>query len=185
MTFDEKNAELRDKLFSKEEQSHILSMKKYLEAVLDSGVLFPVPVFDCDYVIAGVVFVSYLTEQKVSDKDIFLLNSTTSMVSMFDNSSSYIQKESSGYKLNPSILRVYDKKGTNVQIILTTYQTREELLKDFDFVHCMVSYHKDNLYITRQMYEAIMAKKLIPNKPKEDIRPHRIDKYVERGFTWA
>ena len=182
MTFDEKNAELRGKLFTPEEQIQMYRLKA---KAYHTNIIIPLDYTSkLDWVITGDVFVSLLHNTTIQDLDVFVLNVDSTTVSLFDKEPHYEKKESSGYNNNSSILAVYNEKNSNQQIIMTTYKTRKELLEDFDFIHCMISYHRDNLYITRQMYDAIMHKKLIPNKPKEDIRSYRINKYLERGFTW-
>jgi hypothetical protein len=74
-------------------------------------------------------------------------------------------------------------KKTGVQYITTKYKTREELVKHFDFKHCCVSYDfsKDKLYITREVYDLIKAKKLVQNSNRIPAE-WRFEKFKERGW---
>ncbi len=90
------------------------------------------------------------------------------------------QLKSKPYNYNPRILSVCggDEKlaalaqrgeSYKFQLVLTDYTSRKEVLDDFDFVHCKVSMdfkamlgnENSNLYITRNMYDAILKKHLI------------------------
>ena len=139
--------------------------------------------------IAGGCFTSWLHGEKPNDIDIFVIDSDDELMAAFVEIKGVW--EDSRYNLgeiNANVRGVYsrlDDEGNKYQIIFTRYKSREELIRDFDFVHTMVSYDtkEDKLYLTKQTYDAIVAKNLIRNK-RCSVKPHdwRVDKFKERGW---
>lgn len=72
----------------------------------------------------------------------------------------------------------------NIQVIISKHKTRQELVKNFDFKHCCVSYDNNKMYLNRDTYRAIRNKELIKNTT-EMARPERIKKFKDRGFSYC
>jgi hypothetical protein len=89
----------------------------------------------------------------------------------------------SNYMQNDKIEKTVFVQNSRIQYINTKYKTREELIKHFDFKHCCVSYDplNDKLFITREVYDLIKAKKLVQNN---DTAPAywRYEKFWQRGW---
>lgn len=81
---------------------------------------------------------------------------------------------------------VYEVKDThlgNFKFMFTEFKTRKELIDSFDFVHCQMSFHNDRLYLTRNIFDAIMQKKLIYTKQTiSSMNPNRVNKFIELGY---
>lgn len=147
-----------------------------------------------DVVIAGGFFASMLKLDPYNDVDVFILNKNAELykhltyVNESDPTGSVwtTNGEVTRYLNNPHILATATNKNTKVQYILTDFRTRKELLSDFDFVHCTVSYDatSDNLFITREAYDCIVKKELRNNK-KEEPAMWRKDKFLSRGWSYA
>jgi len=147
------------------------------------------------YVVAGGCFASLFHNEDPRDYDFFLLKSAANSEiieqlkidleknSTTDYGTSYRIGDVT-YLKNDKITDTIMLDRSKVQLINTQYNTREELVKHFDFKHCCVSYDfsTDKLYITRETYEAIMNKKLIPNDPKKPPAHWRYDKFFAKGW---
>lgn len=134
-----------------------------------------------DVVLAGGWLVNRLQKTNPKDVDFFVLAN--------DHNERYITSDFKRVD-NPNynsgslkkITAVYNNSTTNVQVIFTTYKTRKELIDEFDFEHCKVSYHGGLLHMNRRTYDAIKNKKLIPSKTHPPSQK-RIDRFLERGYT--
>jgi hypothetical protein len=95
-----------------------------------------------------------------------------------------IMEQVSEYRsiINPKIEEVWFHEPTQIQFIFTSYTSREEVIKSFDYAHCCVSYYQDKLHISRKTYDAIRDKKLVVNNPAS-VRGYRMDKFIKRGWT--
>jgi hypothetical protein len=145
-------------------------------------------------VVAGGYFASVINDEIVNDIDLFLLRD-------FHNKS-IIERDIWNVKNTPvashmftvgdmSYMKNNKIKGTlqehknKIQYIITEYDTREELVSHFDFKHCCVSYdyHRDKLYITRETFDLIKQKRLVPN-PTAVKQPEswRYDKFWNKGW---
>ena len=144
-----------------------------------------------DIVIAGGYFADPVG---FKDIDVFILNSNAVLyghltyvgeVDPFNNVWE-VRNDKNYMNGNPHILGVTTNKTTKFQYILTDFKDRKELLADFDFVHCTVSYvpAEDKLYITREAYDCIMKKELRNNK-KDEPAMWRKDKFTSRGWSYA
>ena len=71
----------------------------------------------------------------------------------------------------------------NLQFI--TLGTAHECRERFDFIHCMPWYDfaEDKLHISEAQYNSIKTKTLEINPKSEKIKPHRIQKYKDRGWS--
>jgi len=186
--------DLRKKLFNVNEIAMISNIKNQLRGYL--GRECPhAAMFDWNrIVIAGGYFASVINDEPVNDIDLFLLRD-------FHNKS-IIERDMWNVKNAPAASHMFtvgdmsymknDKiKGTlqehrnKIQYIITEYDTREELVSHFDFKHCCVSYdyHKDKLYITRETFDLIKQKRLVPN-PTAANQPEswRYNKFWNKGW---
>lgn len=97
-------------------------------------------------------------------------------------------EKSYNYLNNDKVVYTAFDNVTRVQYILTKYNTREELLADFDMVHCTVSYvhgKEKKLYITRNAFDCI-RKRTIREHNKESfrkIKAARLQKLTAKGWT--
>src|SRR5690606_17584882 len=111
-----------------------------------------------------------------NDFDFFFLDCNTDTkvhkiktdISIFISNIGIQFKSSAGYAakdFNQNVVETYTTEeipsvGAPFQFILTKYKTREELISDFDFKHCCMSYtpHNDRLFISKNAYECVLNK---------------------------
>jgi hypothetical protein len=151
------------------------------------------------FVIAGGVFASIFHKEKIFDIDVFILgehhiiSSEDWITPNYDHFSSLIRYKNGRWNVqfrldeddnyhNPHVFGTATHKESGIQYIMTNHLTRQELLKDFDFVHCTVSYHEGKLNINRGAYDAIANKHLVPQNRKKKIKQWRQDKFIGRGW---
>jgi predicted transcriptional regulator len=75
--------------------------------------------------------------------------------------------------------------SNKVQVIIRFYGTPEEIHKNFDFVHAtgVYDYSQDELHISKEIYESVLAKALIYNGSLYPIASlFRIRKFLKRGW---
>lgn len=165
-------------------------IKGHARGVSDIEVILPIRPH---YVIAGGYFTSIMHKEAPKDIDIFIIDPPRDLDSWLisryglnNNISSY-KKQSSAYIKNDMIKHVYDFghkiESVPVQIIVTKYKTREELISHFDYAHCCVSYYPetDKLYMSEKTYKAIIEKRLVVNNPTSVVE-WRKNKFLKRGF---
>jgi len=146
-------------------------------------------------VMAGGAFVSWFDHlTKVNDIDVFVLHDETAKNKLraYLGSNGFLLKSTDYLKqTNPGATHVqeiwegnHENNGRKYQFIFTDYWSREELIKEFDYKHCMVSYDvgKNMIYITRQIYDSIANKHLIVNNQSR-VADWRRYKFLKRGFT--
>lgn len=151
------------------------------------------------FVIAGGVFASIFHKEKINDIDVFILgehhiiSSEDWITPNYDHFSSLIRYKEGRWNVqfhleeddnyhNPHVFGTATHKESGVQYIMTDHLTRQDLLKDFDFVHCTVSYHEGKLNINRGAYDAIANRHLVPQNRKMKIKQWRRDKFRGRGW---
>ena len=151
------------------------------------------------FVIAGGVFASIFHKEKINDIDVFILgerhiiNSEEWITPNYDAFSTLIRYKEGRWNVqfrldeddnyhNPHVYGTATHKESGIQYIMTDHLTRQDLLKDFDFVHCTVSYHEGKLNINRGAYDAIANKHLVPQNRKKKIKQWRQDKFIGRGW---
>lgn len=151
------------------------------------------------FVIAGGVFASIFHKEKINDIDVFILgehhiiSSEDWITPNYDHFSSLIRYKDGRWNVqfhldegdnyhNPHVFGTATHKESGIQYIMTDHLTRQDLLKDFDFVHCTVSYHEGKLNINRGAYDAIANKHLVPQNRKKKIKQWRKDKFIGRGW---
>ena len=182
-------------VFTLQESENILFIKSVLQKHIVELNIINISVPKDDIIIAGGYFATMLDvgNQRYNDIDVFILNNNRSV---YDRLTYTNQPDPNGHvwsvsspgrymNKNPHVLGVSTNKTTKVQYILTDHKTRKELLADFDFVHCTVSYYAltQSLYITRQAYDCIMKKELRDNK-KEHPAQWRKDKFNKLGWHY-
>lgn len=159
-----------------------------------------------DLVLAGGMFTSMYHYETPKDIDLFVLNENKKLWdimvhSLIKQSSSYLIRErdrgamNNYFKDNDNILATALNSNTKLQVILTKYKTRKELIDHFDYKHCCVSLYpivtiaqpptqivEPKLYITPSTFNAIRGKNLIVNGNNTPAQWRR-DKFVARGFA--
>jgi hypothetical protein len=185
-----------DDVFKPSEKDKILHMKSmvksYLNMVLNEEMLDDVGHY---LVAAGGAFVTWFDHtSELKDIDVFVLHDPTAKnkLRLHLENNGFKQKNSEYLKqTNPGAKHVQEiweglhrTNGRKYQFIFTDYWSREELIREFDYKHCMVSYDvgKNMIYITRQIYDAIANKHLIVNNDKR-VAEWRRTKFLQRGFT--
>lgn len=163
-------------MFTQFERDHIYSCKRKIEKLVEEKGI-PKTSFS---VIAGGVFVSLLKDEDYKDIDIFVFHNMMSYT-LTANSTKQTNSEYLNAK-NQNITDVFFDDIKKINTIFTKYSSRKELIDDFDYSHCCVSYDFNKLYITPQTYKAIMNKKLIAHN-SSNISEYRKQKFKKRGFV--
>lgn len=187
---DDPHRNMKSKLFSFSDERRILDVKQAIKALLYDTV----PMFELDMhhiVVAGGCFASMLNQEPVKDYDVFLLDNDRNRKVIDAMAETYADLEevrhgNSNYMSNDKIERTLFFKKTGIQYITTKYKTRQELINHFDFKHCQVSYDfiNDRLYMTRETYDLIRAKRLKANeKCGRGPAQWRFEKFYDRGWT--
>ena len=177
--------DLKTKLFSYAEQMLIADVKNSIRKhfIENVNVLFNME----KVVVAGGCFASMLNREPVNDYDVFILDDDSNRMTVESISVSPLSGDvrvgDSNYMKNDKIEKTVFVKNSRIQYINTKYKTREELIKHFDFKHCCVSYDplNDKLFITREVYDLIKAKKLVHNSDKAPAL-WRYEKFHGRGW---
>jgi hypothetical protein len=176
-------------IFQHTDKVLINSIKHSIEtSILAKNIFWNGVITDC--VIAGGVFASRFNNETEKDIDVFILNKNVSVYAhLTDNPATSDQwrindKDAGTYLQNPRIYGTATNLTTKVQYIITDYTSREELVADFDYVHCKVSYdpNTQKLYITRGAYQAIRNKLLIA-APNKATKYWRTAKFISQGWT--
>ena len=178
------NEQLKSDTFTKIELENLESLKRTAQLLMQE---ISIPVYDNKMVVAGGCFASWLDHENCKDIDVFYLNlndlDRKDVIYILKSRYSDLHETTHSYNRgNPKITHVFNSHKSKYQFIFTTNNTREELIKDFDYVHTMVSYHNDTLYLTRKTYDAIRKKQLIVNNGK-NIQAWRRTKFLSRGWT--
>lgn len=183
----ELNDDLRGQLFSYSENTRIFNSKTQIEKLLPEWVKN-----NSDVVVAGGCFASSFLGENIKDIDIFILGNfeypATELVahnnvkSLMIKSFPDVHDKTLDYvRDNHAVAEVWTEKKKKLQFIFTHHKTRQDLIKDFDYVHCMTSYQQGKLYITRKIYDTIMSKELIVNNGK-NVQEWRRNKFLDRGY---
>lgn len=192
------NNELKNKHFSSKDALFINDVKTSVKNHIT--LLTPVPTaFLENSIVAGGCFASLLHMMSPNDYDIFILQNDPRREILHadlltqvkhDNQYTWNHNDNSEYMGNPNITDVFtceykDGAYRRYQFIFTKFNSREELINDFDFLHCCVSMQHNKLYITKQVFDAIRNKTLVEN-PKCNRRPKawRIDKFIDKGWKF-
>lgn len=198
----QKNEELKQKYFSAKDWLLINDVKASVYNTLCS--VSPIHMRRMENaIVAGGCFASLFHVSKPNDYDIFILQEDSNREKLFHfleeqthtNHSQWKHNKDVEYLENPNIDSTFTYENITgfhikLQYIFTKFKTREELLNDFDFVHCCTSMTLDpndpHLYITPTTYESI-RNKVLKNNPKCNRKPKqwRIDKFISRGWKIA
>lgn len=181
------NDDLRGQLFSYSENTRVFDSKKQIEKFLPEWIKN-----SSDVVVAGGCFASSLLGDTIKDIDIFVLGNSkypatetithNNIKSLMIKSFPDVHDKTLDYvRNNDAVVEVWTEKKKKLQFIFTHHISRQDLIKDFDYVHCMTSYQQGKLYITRKIYDAIMDKELIVNNGK-NVQEWRRNKFLDRGY---
>jgi hypothetical protein len=174
------NDHLKQTVFSKPERDLIEASKKLITEAVDPFLLNHVGI-----VIAGGCWASAIQGEAIKDIDIFILEKwhTAFTIQSITKLFPTIQKrDGERYRsINPNVREVWTTPDKKIQIIFTKHETRKQLIEDFDYLHCRTSYWGDKLYITREVFDAIIKKQLIL-KNEKNFQEWRRDKFLERGY---
>jgi hypothetical protein len=183
--------------FTDAERAEIASVKDIAQRKLRE-LLADLPVdtypFFKDCILTGGCFASLFLDEEVHDWDVYLKDSVTaSRFESFVMSDTPTLNEVAG--VTPRYMTEIKVKGKLVTPNAITFKnglqvitrTGKEHRETFDFVHCMPYFDmaKQQLFISRQQYDAIKNKKLIVN-PKHLllVNQWRADKFVGRGWSF-
>lgn len=176
-------------IFTHTEKEKIMNLK--LKAIARLEVWFEKDSYALLHlVVAGGAFVSWFYNKTPKDIDIFVLNDANTRRLVRDllelrgfksKDTEYMKQTNDGAK---HVQEVWEGTfmGSVYQFIFTDCKTREELLADFDYKHCTVSYFRDKLYITRTAYDAIGDRTLIVHNDKVQVE-WRKEKFLRKGWT--
>ena len=184
--------------FSDAERKEIETVKSIVQQKLRE-LLSDLPVDTYPYfkqsILTGGCFASIFLHEEVHDWDVYLKDFVTSQAfESFVMSDTPTLNEVAGVTPGYMIdVKVRDKLVTpnsitfknGLQVITMTGKEHRET---FDFVHCMPYFDMatQQLFISRQQYDAIKNKQLIKNlKHSKDLNPRRVDKFMERGWRFA
>lgn len=196
----QKNDELKKKYFSAKDALLINDVKTSVYNTLCSISPIPMRLVE-NAIVAGGCFASLFHSQNPNDYDIFILQGDPNDMKLKSNLINYQMEDDpewkhnvndGNYLQNPNIESVFSFEHTTgyymkFQYIFTKFKTKEELLNDFDFIHCCTSMtiapSNLHLYITPATYEAIRDK-ILRNNPKCNRKPKqwRIDKFISQGW---
>lgn len=192
--------------FTDDEVGNILRMKEKIQDLIKMHGIFEVVEITSEgefftqtmnvsanqLVIAGGIFTSLFHDEPIKDIDVFILKpGMTPAITLFNRLIKYKEgnwnikyrfNEEDDY-YNPHVFGVADHVESKVQYILTDHTNRQDLLKDFDFIHSTVSYHEGKLHINRETYDAIANKKLIRQNLKKEPKKTRVMKFLNKGFA--
>jgi hypothetical protein len=146
-------------------------------------------------ILTGGCFASLLLGEEVHDWDVYLKDFITSQaLERFVMSDTPTLNEVAG--VTPGYMTEVKVRGKLVTPNATTFKnglqvitmTGKEHRETFDFVHCMPYFDMatQQLFISRQQYDAIKTKTLIKNPNHlKNLNPQRVDKFMERGWRFA
>lgn len=190
---EKENSELKRKYFASNEALLINDVKSTVYNTLSKTCPVTMRLLE-NAIVAGGCFASLFRVENPKDYDIFILANDPNRLELYKNIAERTGEEWSlvedpGYLENNNINGVFTYKSVNVmfQFIFTKFKTREELINDFDFLHCCTSMtlnpQQPRLYITPSTYEAIKQKVLREN-PNGDNPPRlwRITKFIREGW---
>lgn len=184
--------------FSDVERKEIESVKGIAQSKLRE-LLSDLPVETYPYfkesILTGGCFASLLLHEEVHDWDVYLKDFITSQaLERFVMSDTPTLNEVAG--VTPGYMTEVKVQGKLVTPNAITFKnglqvitmTGKEHRETFDFVHCMPYFDMatQQLFISRQQYDAIKTKTLIKNPNHlKNLNPQRVDKFMERGWRFA
>jgi hypothetical protein len=144
-------------------------------------------------VVTGGMFASLIQGEKVKDIDIYFLDYDGFLDELEKKGyryfkemilaagKTYEQGKGHLYSLDKKIVDVFTIVDSKYQIMTTDHLKREDLVSNFDYKHCTISWHNGKLYLTEKAYRAAKRKLLIPNR-KEAVTEYREQKFLGRGY---
>ena len=186
-----------DDIFDTSEKDKIVHMKhmarSYIHMIIGGQMYDIVGPF---LIVSGGAFPDWFhnTRNGPKDIDVFVLNNDNAKNKLrpYLASNGFEKKDLEYLKqTNPGATHVQEVWEGNAvshnikyQFIYTDYSARKDLIAEFDYKHCMVSYDvgKNEIYITRSIYDAIANKQLIVNNDKR-VAEWRRTKFLQRGYT--
>ena len=183
-------------VFNDAERAHIIVVKDLVKSKLRE-LLSDLPTDSYAYfkesILTGGCFASLFNSETPNDWDVYLKNVDTA-----DRFESFIMSDTPTLNevkdLNPGYMAEVKVRGklitanavtfkNGLQVITRTCKAHRET---FDFIHCMPYFDMatQQLFISRRQYDAIKNKQIIQNpNHKEQPALHRLDKFLERGWT--
>jgi hypothetical protein len=125
---------------------------------------------------AGGAIASLLIGEEPRDWDIFLPQNI------------YVKKLEKYFEQYTTHVKCITKNAitlkNNIQVITRWTGPREELINQFDFLHCKGSYSRyhDTLYLSEKIYDACKYRRLVPIVSAEKLNPWRVRKFLLRGW---
>ena len=123
----------------------------------------------------------YLKDVDTADRfESFIMSDTPTLNVVKDATPGYMAEVKVQGKLVTANAITFKNK---LQVITRTCKAHRET---FDFIHCMPYFDMatQQLFISRAQYDSIKQKKLVKNpEHKQELSAHRIDKFLERGWT--
>ena len=136
-------------------------------------------------ILAGGCFTSWWHIQDPRDYDIFVIDEIEKelLVRLVAADLNRFKLSDKAYMSNDKIENVFLDTKTNIQYILVSYTTRQEVIDHFDAEHACVSYDPiaDKLYASPLTIDCI-KNKLLKNHNQNKIAPWRVHKFTQRGF---
>jgi len=180
-----------DILFNNNERIKILEVKREIKQFLNNHI--DRSIFDMKGVIvAGGCFASMINNEEIKDIDVFILDNDQNrsavceMINLANLSRNPNAKIGNNeYMDDKKIEATITYYSSKIQFIVTQYKTRRELINNFDFQHCCVSYDytSDKLFLSRETFDAIKSKTLIQNDKKYGFpKKWRYEKFWKRGW---
>jgi len=180
------NTELKSHLFSEDDIDRIKNAKAYVEEAIPDWVKS-----NAFVVVAGGCFASRMHFEMVKDIDIFVLghHNPEDQKKMHDAVKRKMQisfptisdKNQNYPRNNDAVKEVWNEDRKKIQYIFTSHKSREDRINDFDYVHCMTSYHLGSLYITLKIFDEFRDRKLKVQYPKNH-KQWRKCKFSESGY---
>lgn len=181
-------------MFTKSEEDHIIHAKNDIRDYVKSYKerYYPnmpwVSIF-----LSGGAITSILRNEKINDFDFYFKTElskkigTETLVLMYnDRIKEYDPKyaagtNQSGKLMTNNAVTMFD----GAQFITCRYGQPAEIKLSFDFIHCCPHYDidKDQLYISKAQYDAIMNKKLVYCDPVKMAKSFRLHKFIDRGWV--
>jgi hypothetical protein len=184
-------------VFNDAERAEIESVKdiaqKKLRELLSDLPTDTYPYFK-ESILTGGCFASLFLDEEVHDWDVYLKDFVTAQAAeRFVMSDTPTLNEVAG--VTPGYMAEIKVKGKLVTPNAITFKnglqvitmTGKEHRETFDFVHCMPYFdmRTQQLFISRQQYDAIKNKKLIKNpKHANHLSTKRIEKFTDRGWSF-
>jgi hypothetical protein len=182
--------------FNEQEQDRILEVKNHIKAYIAACKVSPWAIdntldFDWDeWYLTGGAIASLLQREDPHDYDFYAKDTNSSDLFRFiltseknrkyiKDAKEYFQTLIAGKMVTPNSITMNNKAS-----FITMMGGEPKIVREhFDYVHCLPYYdlREDKLYISRQMYDAIVNKRLIVNN-KDNVKIWRTEKFIKRGY---